>query len=137
MFVGMADGVDAPVPLVELQDLMSDWDAQRNAYRLEPLQDFVPEVGRRLKAKSLSKSDVLILICRSGDRSSRGANRLAEEGYTRVYSVTDGFFVLGMEILCPEDVALRIVEMIVAKYSVNYGLVAYVPDALTIRNGEF
>lgn len=91
MFVGMADGVDALAPLVELQELMTDWDAQRNAYRLEPFQDFVPEVGRRLQAKSLSKSDVVILICRSGDRSSRGANRLAEEGYTRVYSVTDGF----------------------------------------------
>ena len=90
MFVGMADGVDALVPLVDLQELMTDWDPQRNAYRLEPFQDFVPEVGRRLKAKSLSKTDVVILICRSGDRSSRGANRLAEEGYTRVYSVIDG-----------------------------------------------
>ena len=34
---------------------------------------------------------MVVLICRSGDRSSRGANRLAEEGYTRVYTVTDGF----------------------------------------------
>lgn len=91
MFVGMAANVDAQVPFVDLQELMTDWDAQRNAYRLEPLQDFVPAVERRLKAKSLSKADVVILICRSGDRSSRAANRLAEDGYTRVYSVVDGF----------------------------------------------
>ena len=90
MFIGMADSVDAQVPFVELQELMTDWDAQRQGYRLEPFQDFVPEVARRLQAKSLSKTDVLILICRSGDRSSRGANRLAEDGYTRVYSVIDG-----------------------------------------------
>ncbi len=91
MYVGMADSVDALVPFVELQELMSDWDVQRNAYRLEPLQDFVPEVGRRLRDKGLAKDAVVVLICRSGDRSSRGANRLAEEGYTKVYSVVDGF----------------------------------------------
>ena len=83
MFVGMAANVDAQVPFVDLQELMTDWDAQRNAYRLEPLQDFVPEVGRRLEAKAMSKTDVVILICRSGDRSSRAANRLAEDSYTR------------------------------------------------------
>ena len=90
MFVGVAQGIDALVPLVELQELMTDWDAQRNAYKLEPFQDFAPEVARRLQAKGLGKGDVLILICRSGDRSSRGANRLAEDGYTRVYTVIDG-----------------------------------------------
>ncbi len=91
MYVGMADRVDALVPLVEHQELMTDWDPQRNIYRLEPLQDFVPEVQRRLKEKNLSKDDIVILICRSGDRSSRGANRLAEDGFSRVYSVLDGF----------------------------------------------
>lgn len=91
MFVGMPTAVDALVPLVELQELMTDWDAQRSSYRLEPFQDFVPEVDRRLGEKGLSKNDVVVLICRSGDRSSRGANRLTEAGYTRVYSVVDGF----------------------------------------------
>lgn len=91
MYVGMATPVDALVPYVEHQELMTDWDAQRNQYRLEPLQDFVPEVYRRLRAKSLDKTDVVVLMCRSGDRSSRGANRLAEDGFTRVYSVVDGF----------------------------------------------
>jgi rhodanese-related sulfurtransferase len=91
MFVGMADGLDGLVPFVELQELMTDWDTQRGAYKLEPFQDFVPEVSRRLQLKGLSKNDVVILICRSGDRSARGANRLAEDGYTQVYSVIDGF----------------------------------------------
>ncbi len=91
MYVGMATGIDALVPFVEHQELMTDWDAQRGIYRLEPLQDFVPEVNRRLTQKGLSKSDVVVLICRSGDRSSRGANRLADDGYTQVWSVVDGF----------------------------------------------
>lgn len=91
MYVGMAEGVDALVPYVEHQELMTDWDERRGLYALEPLQDFVPEVNRRRQAKGLSKSDIVILMCRSGDRSSRGANRLQDDGFTRIYSVIDGF----------------------------------------------
>lgn len=91
MYVGTATGIDALVPFVEHQELMTDWDAQRGMYRLEPLQDFVPEVNRRLAQKGLAKADTVVLICRSGDRSSRGANRLADDGYTQVWSVVDGF----------------------------------------------
>lgn len=91
MYVGMATPVDALVPFVEHQELMTDWDPQRSSYRLEPLQDFVPDVHRRLREKGLAKTDVVVLICRSGDRSSRGANRLTDDGFTRVYSVVDGF----------------------------------------------
>lgn len=91
MYVGMATGVDALVPFVEHQELMTDWDAQRNVYRLEPMQDFVPEVNRRLVQKGLGKAEVVILMCRSGDRSSRAANRLADDGFAQVWSVIDGF----------------------------------------------
>jgi rhodanese-related sulfurtransferase len=91
MYVGMAAGIDALVPFVEHQELMTDWDAQRGIYRLEALQDFVPEVHRRLAQKGLAKTDTVVLMCRSGDRSSRGANRLADDGYSQVWSVVDGF----------------------------------------------
>jgi len=91
MYVGMASGIDALVPFVEHQELMTDWDARRGIYQLEPLQDFVPEVNRRLQAKGLSKSDAVVLMCRSGDRSSRGADRLADDGFAQVWSVVDGF----------------------------------------------
>lgn len=91
VYVGMATGVDALVPFVEHQELMTDWDPQRSSYRLEPLQDYVPEATRRMQQKGLSKTDTVVLICRSGDRSSRAANRLAEEGFSQVWSVVDGF----------------------------------------------
>ncbi len=91
MYVGMASGVDALVPYVEHQELMTDWDARRNIYALEPVQDFVPEVNRRLQAKGLGKTDPVVLMCRSGDRSSRGADRLAQDGFAQVWSVVDGF----------------------------------------------
>ena len=70
---------------------MTDWDAKRNSYQLEPVQDFVPEVRRRLQKKGLSKTDPVVLICRSGDRSARAVDRLAEDGFTDVGSVVDGF----------------------------------------------
>lgn len=91
MYVGMATEVDALVPFVEHQEFMVDWDEKRTMYRLEPNQDFVPEFERRMKQLGLGKESPVILICRSGDRSSRAADRLQAAGYTKVYSVTEGF----------------------------------------------
>ena len=90
-FMGMADGVDALVPYVEFQEFMTDWDETRGFYKLEPFSDFAPEVERRLKAKGLGKNDTILLICRAGERSSRAADLLQSLGYTRVYTVLNGF----------------------------------------------
>lgn len=90
-FLGMATPVDALVPYVEFQDFMTDWDETRGFYKLEPFSDFVPEVGRRLQQKGLTKDDPVVLICRSGERSSRAADLLANSGYTRVHTVVYGF----------------------------------------------
>ncbi|PKO30915.1 MAG: sulfurtransferase [Betaproteobacteria bacterium HGW-Betaproteobacteria-7] len=91
MYVGMATDVDALVPFVEHQEIMTDWDDKRTMYKLEPNQDFVPEIERRLKELGLGKDAPVILVCRSGDRSSKAADRLQAAGYTKVYSVTEGF----------------------------------------------
>ena len=90
-FLGMADGVDALVPYVEFQEFMTDWDEKRAFYRLEPFNDFVPEMERRLKEKGLSKDDPVVLMCRAGERSSRAADLLNDSGYKRVYVVLYGF----------------------------------------------
>lgn len=90
-FLGMADGVDALVPYVEFQEFMTDWDEDRGFYRLEPFSDFAPEMERRLKAKGLTKNDPIVLICRAGERSARAADLLSDLGYTRVYTVVNGF----------------------------------------------
>ncbi len=89
-YVGMAEDVDALVPLVEHDPLWS-WDDKRSAYQFVPVQSFVSDVDHRLKEKKLSKDDTVIVMCRSGTRSAIAANRLAEAGYTKVYSVTEGF----------------------------------------------
>lgn len=90
MYVGWPSDADALVPYVEHPELMSDWDDKRHMYKLEPNQDFVPELERRLKEMGLGKDATIILICRSGDRSSKAQDRLQTAGYTKVYGITEG-----------------------------------------------
>jgi rhodanese-related sulfurtransferase len=59
--------------------------------QLEPNPDFTGWAGQRLAAKGLSKSDPVVLICRSGNRSAVAANLLTAAGFAQVYSVADGF----------------------------------------------
>jgi rhodanese-related sulfurtransferase len=91
MFFGKPATVDALIPFAETEEIMSTWDAARGGYLLQPVQDFVPEMSRRLNEKELTKEDIVVLICRLGDRSSRAANRLQVDGFKRVYTVADGF----------------------------------------------
>ena len=90
MYVGWPSDADALVPYVEHPELMSDWDDKRHMYKLEPNQDFVPELERRLKEMGLGKDATIIVICRSGDRSSKAQDRLQTAGYTKVYGVAEG-----------------------------------------------
>lgn len=91
MYVGWPGDADALVPYVEHPEIMTEWDDKRFMYKLEPNQDFVPEVERRLKEMGLGKEATIILICRSGDRSSKAQDRLQMSGYGKVYSVAEGF----------------------------------------------
>lgn len=90
VYVGMPEAVDALVPFAD-HDPFWSWDDKRNTYKVEPQQDFVTEVNRRLAEKGLGKQDTVIVICRSGTRSAMAADRLAQDGYTKVYSVVEGF----------------------------------------------
>ncbi len=89
-YTGVATLMDAHVPLLE-HPANAAWDEKAGRFRLEFNNDFDAEIARRMAARGLGKQDPVILICRSGDRSSKAANLLAELGYTRVYTVVDGF----------------------------------------------
>lgn len=90
MFVGMPQLADANVPYMVLPEL-PEWDGGKNAFKLVQNSGFVGDVKSRLAAKGLGSDDVVILMCRSGDRSAAAANLLARAGFTRVYSVVEGF----------------------------------------------
>lgn len=91
MYVGWPSDADALVPYVEHPELMTEWDDKRFMYKLEPNQEFVPELERRLKEMGLGKDATIILICRSGDRSSKAQDRLQQSGYSKVYGIAEGF----------------------------------------------
>lgn len=89
-FVGWAPMIDGNVPFVDVTDFW-DWDDKEGRYKLDANPTFSRDVERLLAAKGLKKTDRVILMCRSGDRSARGADKLAEAGFTQVYSQYEGF----------------------------------------------
>jgi len=89
-FLGTPTVVDHNIPYMEIDDPAS-WDKKNNRYTMSPNSDFVGAVAALATRMNRGKNDPIILICRSGDRSSRAANLLQEAGYTKVYSVVDGF----------------------------------------------
>lgn len=89
-FVGMTNEIDAQVPYVEVSEFW-EWDEKTGRFKVEPNQNFARDMEALLKAKGLTKNDRIILMCRSGDRSARAANLLADLGYTNVWTVVDGF----------------------------------------------
>jgi len=89
-YVGNAgDMMDVNVPYV-LNDI-SGYDEKMKHYKNAANSDFVTSVNDLVAKKGLDKDSEIILMCRSGDRSSKGASLLGKAGYTKVYSVVDGF----------------------------------------------
>ena len=89
-FVGIATGIDGHVPFVEMNEF-GEWDDKNSRYKLEPNPTFSTSIEKLLARKGLTKTDKIILICRSGDRSSRAINLLADIGFTNVWNQHEGF----------------------------------------------
>ena len=89
-FLGMPTLVDANVPYMRMNEWYA-WNEKKQSFKLDVNSDFEKNIAARLKAKSLSKSDPIILMCRSGSRSAKAANLLADMGYKKVYTVVDGY----------------------------------------------
>jgi rhodanese-related sulfurtransferase len=89
-FLGMPTMADANVPYM-LQSEWNEWDEARSNFKFVVNAGFADELARRLAAKGLQRTDPVILMCRSGDRSAKAADLLAQLGYAKVYSMIDGF----------------------------------------------
>lgn len=88
-YLGAATVMDAHVPTVFMDT--TGWDVKKHRYNRAKNKNFVADMDKALKKKGLSKNDAVILMCRSGKRSASAVNVLAENGYTKVYSVVDGY----------------------------------------------
>ena len=89
-FTGFAEPTDIHVPWV-LADRNS-FDEDAKTWPVERNPDFEAQVKARLDALNVAEDDPIIVMCRSGaTRSAPGADVIAEMGFSRVYSVDDGF----------------------------------------------
>ncbi len=88
-YLGAATVMDAHIPLVFMDS--TAWNDKKHRYKRAENKNFVSDVDAALKKKGLGKDDTVILMCRSGKRSAKAANMLADAGYTKVYSVVDGY----------------------------------------------
>ena len=89
MFVGMPTLAVKNIPFVDFGSYA--YDSKKKAYKLDPNPAFADELARLVAQKGGDKTTTLLLICRSGTRSSKAAGELAKLGYANVYSVIDGF----------------------------------------------
>ena len=88
-YLGVTSVMDANVPTDTMDG--SAWDDKKKRYVRKHNKSFVADVDARMKAKGLKKTDTVILMCRSGKRSAKAVNVLANNGYTNVYTVVDGY----------------------------------------------
>jgi rhodanese-related sulfurtransferase len=62
------------------------WDPEKKEYSLPENPKFVAMVKKQYKP-----TDTILVMCRSGERSTKCVNKLAKAGFNNVYTVTDGF----------------------------------------------
>lgn len=63
-----------------------EWDSEKQRFPMKPNPDFVGIIKDKFQA-----DDILLITCRSGDRSAMAVNELAKVGYKQAYTITDGF----------------------------------------------
>ncbi|MCF6199793.1 MAG: sulfurtransferase [Hyphomicrobiaceae bacterium] len=87
-FLGMPDIADANIPIKPLSSVLTD-DGKK--YQRWDNLEFVEAVTDMIKRKGLEKDPVLFIMCRNGKGSAIATNRLANAGFTKVYSIIDGY----------------------------------------------
>ncbi len=87
-FIGHPDGMDQNIPIM-LATYQLNPDS--GSYTMVANPNFVAEVDALFAREGLSKSDPIIVSCRSGPRSGVAARMLIEAGYSNVWNQIEGF----------------------------------------------
>jgi rhodanese-related sulfurtransferase len=88
-FLGMAETADVNIPYM-FNDF-SEWDPEKHRYLKVPNSNFSITLEEKLEKAGLNKETTILLMCRSGTRSAKAANLLNQLGYTKAYTVVDGY----------------------------------------------
>lgn len=90
MFTGFTDEVDLNIPYLMVD--RSQWDAQKNRFRLYQNPDFAAQVEKALMERGLDRNATVITMCRSGsERGLPSAEFLRENGFPNATYVINGF----------------------------------------------
>ncbi|PHP64639.1 sulfurtransferase [Zhengella mangrovi] len=89
-FLGLPKRADVHIPYM-VMPMMASFNAERGTYDLEMNPEFPNDFKSYAAAHGVSADTPIILMCRSGSRSARAANLLADLGFTQVYSLVDGY----------------------------------------------
>ena len=89
-FLGLPTAVDIHMPYM-VMPMMASFNMDKGAYDLEINPDFLSVFKAYAAENRVSLDSPIILMCRSGSRSARAADLLADIGYTQVYSLVDGY----------------------------------------------
>ncbi|RXK00516.1 sulfurtransferase [Arcobacter sp. CECT 8986] len=90
MFIGMSKRVDFHIPFKILDT--SKYSEKKSVYNMKKNKYIVPEILFELKKRKAKKDTPIFITCRSGStRSAPVVNLLAKEGFTNVWTITDGF----------------------------------------------
>jgi len=71
---------------IPIQFTAYKFDSEKKAPVMKENPDFVSAAKAKFKS-----TDMILTMCRSGHRSANSANKLAENGFTNVYNILDGF----------------------------------------------
>lgn len=87
---GVADGVDALVPYVELAQPLQ-WDGERRDVELVRTRHFVTHAEAWIAVLGGHHDTPILLLCRDGELAAAAARELTLAGYANVRPVTNGF----------------------------------------------
>lgn len=87
---GVADGVDALVPYVELAQPLQ-WDGERRDVELVRTRHFVAYAEAWIAVLGGHHDTPILLLCRDGELAAAAARELTLAGYANVRPVTNGF----------------------------------------------
>ena len=89
VFVGTPKNLDINIPFLTID--YKHWDEKESSFKKIPNTQFISGFNSVVKSKKLTKDSSIILLCRSGKRSAKAANLLSSIGYSKVYTIVDGF----------------------------------------------
>ncbi len=90
LFTGFTDAVDLNIPYLMVD--RSQWDAEKNRFRLYRNPDFIVQIETALAERGLSRDALIITMCRSGsERGLPSAQFLRDNGFPNARYVIHGF----------------------------------------------